>query len=284
MVRVLTPKGEILFPESEWQLRVSRGDVPPDALVFSLEVTGGRWKRAAELPFYDFFRRIGEEERREAGKEAAGRVLFEGLIELALPKRGLSLTEVLTGLNLLVAAILMLAWKGAYTEQIFAFSARMHRWLAENWNPAGLLITLFLHADVGHLTANMATLFPASAFIEYLYGRKMLLIYFASGLAGAIASFALKGRPPLSVGASGAIYGLMGAFAGFVLRHVRRMASLQRWKARRIYVPLIVLATLPSLFHADWRAHVAGLLSGLACGILLPVHKRAMAVMLDRSR
>ena len=106
------------------------------------------------------------------------------------------------------------------------------------------------------------------------------MIYLLGGLAGAIVSFAMKHHGPMSIGASGAVYALIGAIAGFVLRYHRRLPRWHRWKARRIYVPLLMLATLPSILHADWRAHTGGFVGGVLLGLLIPLHRRGRELLL----
>jgi len=281
MVRVRVGTKELRFPEEEWEAHVSEGRVPPDALVFSLQVSDGLWPPAARLPLYDFFRRTGEADRREAGRDPGARP-FADLLAIAFPRRGWSATELLLALNLLAAGALLLLWRDAYPRAIWALAWDLHELLVGRGNPIGVAATLFLHADLRHLGANLISLLPSAAFVEYLYGRRVLIVYLLGGLAGAAASFWLKGHGPLSIGASGAVYALMGAFGGFVLRHIGRLPRWHRWRARRIYLPGLLVVVLPSLLHADWRAHVGGLVAGLALGWWLPPHARGRAMLLRR--
>ncbi len=284
---------EFRAPESRWEALVSEGAIPPQALVFSLTLTGGLWKRADSLELYAFFRNVGEEERREEDLPQAGHVPFSDLMSVAFPSRGFSMTETLLTANLLVALLLVFLWGAeAYTHRLFGdltAATTLGRGLAWDfyrlWQdqriPVGFVATIFIHADIRHLMANMATLAPAAAFVEYLYGRRRAaLFYLATGVAGAILSYAFKGRGPMSVGASGAIYGLIGVLVGYVVRHYQRLPRWHRWRARRIWVPLLALGTLPSIFNADWRAHVGGFLSGLVLGLVLSAGRRSRAFLL----
>jgi len=281
VVRVRIAAQELRFPEAEWEARVASGAVPPDALVFSLELTRGLWRRADALPLYDFHRRGGEEERREQGIEASDARPFRDLPEVVLPRRGLSGTELLLAVNLLVALVFMLLWREAYRENIFSLATVFRRLFVRDHVPVGFVATLFMHAGLQHLGANMITLLPAGGFVEYLYGRgRVLLIYLLGGIAGAIVSYLARSVGPMSVGASGAVYALIGAFAGFNLRHFRRMPRWNRWRAARIYIPLVVIATLPSIFGFDWRAHLGGFVGGLALGLALPLHERGRKLLM----
>ncbi len=282
MVRVRIGESERRFPAGEWEARVASGEVPPDALVFSLELSGGLWRRADALPLYAFFRKGGEDERREAATDASTRAPFAELPAVVFPRRGFSGTEVLLGLNLAVGLALILLWRADYTERIFDLAWKLYDLFVYRHIPAGFVATLFMHAGIGHLGANMASLVPASAIVEYLYGRRVYLVYLLGGLVGALVSFGMKGNGPMSIGASGAIFALIGAFGGFVLRHIVRLPRWHQWRARRIYIPLLALATLPSILHADWHAHTGGFVAGVILGLILPLHARAQGLLLPK--
>ena len=80
--------------------------------------------------------------------------------------------------------------------------------------------------------------------------------------------------PPLSIGASGAVFGLEGCTAAFIARRYHMFTYRQRWKARRVYLPLFVVLFLPSLLNADYFGHLGGLLGGLILGTMIPPHQR----------
>ncbi len=296
MLHVRVGDREFRAPESRWEALVSEGEIPAHALVFSFSLTGGLWKRADRLELYSFFRDVGEQERREEGLPQAREVPFAELLTVAFPSRGFSITEGLLVLNLLVALGLVLVWGAErYTEHLFGdLSTVTTRGAGLAWTfydlwrdqrmPVGFLATIFIHANIQHLMANMATLAPAAAFVEYLYGRRVGVFYVVAGIAGAIVSYAFKGRGPMSVGASGAIYGLVGVLAGYVVRHYGRLPRWHRWRARRIWLPLLALATLPSIFNADWRAHVGGFVAGLILGLLLEAGSRSQAFLMPDTR
>jgi len=284
MVHLRVGSQELSFPEEEWEAWVSAGKVPADGLVFSLEMTGGLWRRADMLELYHFFRKAGEEERREAALGIKPAMPFVDLPPIAFPRRGFSATEILLGINLAVALLLILLWRQHYVERVFDLAWGFHSMFVDGHLPLGFVATLFIHAGLKHLGANMLALVPSAAMVEYLHGRRVFLIYLIGGLAGAIASFALKGHGPMSVGASGAIYALIGAFAAFVLRYHKRLPRWHRWRARRIYVPLIVLVTLPAIFQADWRAHTGGFVCGVLIGVLLPLGERGRKLLMPVER
>src|SRR5207244_8055 len=83
------------------------------------------------------------------------------------------------------------------------------------WRP---VTSMFLHIGIIHLAMNMIALWSIGPFIERLVGnRSFLVLYLFAGVSGSMASLA-HAPTIVSAGASGAIFGLYGALAGFLLR------------------------------------------------------------------
>jgi rhomboid protease GluP len=141
-----------------------------------------------------------------------------------------------------------------------------------------LVTAMFLHAGVLHLLVNGWALYQLGALVEVLFGTaRLAAIYFASGLAGSLASVAwdlVSGRQQPSVGASGAIFGLLGALIAFLLRHRDRL----RPEARSLLLQLLFWAGINIVFGftadmIDNAAHLGGLAAGLAIGAMIrPAH------------
>ena len=127
---------------------------------------------------------------------------------------------------------------------------------------------MFLHGSPLHVLANSFSLWQLGTLYEAMFGSKRFaFIYFTTGI---IASFASAATGHLSVGASGAILGILGAFIFSILRspqwrHERWTRSLIRqllfWAGFNLLLPLAV----PNI---DNTAHIAGLVSGLLLGFL----------------
>lgn len=128
---------------------------------------------------------------------------------------------------------------------------------------------IFLHANLLHISLNMLNLFILGIFIERLFGHlRFLLIYLVTGVISVIASFYFAPQE-ISVGASGAIFGLVGAYSIFVLVH-RRAFGRGGIPALAWLVFIIGINLALGLFisNVDNYAHVAGLLSGCILGWL----------------
>lgn len=195
------------------------------------------------------------------------------------PKRGLSATELLLLVNLLVAGVLLAVWGGSYPHEIFRWAVRrwddVHIHGAYGW----LVPTLFLHANFAHLASNLLALLLSGGAMEFLSGaRWTLAVYILTGLSAAIISYAGHPGPPLGIGASGAVMGLAGCALAFLIRRRRHFNYAQRWKVGRVYVPLFLLVFLPTLVNANVHAHVGGFLSGLVLGFVVPPHRRVAAL------
>jgi rhomboid protease GluP len=142
---------------------------------------------------------------------------------------------------------------------------------------ARFLPTLFLHVDSRHLAANMVSLLAASGAVEFLAGGRWALgTYLVTGLAAAVASYVNRGGPPLSVGASGAVFGLVGCTIVFLVRRRHLFNYAKRWKVWRVYIPLFVLVFVPALANADVSAHAGGFACGLILGAVIPPHPRVL--------
>ena len=130
-----------------------------------------------------------------------------------------------------------------------------------------LFTSMFLHIGVMHLAFNGYALFIIGTELERLVGPgRFLSIYLLSGLFGSLASYALSDS--LAAGASGAIFGIIGALAAFFLVHRERLGA---WGNRRLAnIAGVVVLNLIWGFSQPGRidnfAHVGGLLAGFALG------------------
>jgi rhomboid protease GluP len=198
-----------------------------------------------------------------------------GLRDVLFPKRGLSATEVLILLNLAVAGALLLLWGRDYTLELRGWSGEAWQAVRSRHAYEWWLASIFIHANPGHLIRNMVALLAGAGAVEFLMGGGWtFVVYLLTGLAGAWSSFAGHGQPPLSVGASGAIFGLLGSTLTFIIRRRTIFQYAQRWKVWRVYVPLFVLLFLPALANADAHAHLGGFALGVLLGGFIPPHPR----------
>lgn len=136
---------------------------------------------------------------------------------------------------------------------------------SQSWR---LVSCIFVHAGILHIGMNMAVLWYIGRFIERLLGNTaMLITYILAGLVGSLAS-ALFHPDVVSVGASGAIFGLYGALFGFLLRHRHTippgmLKSLGKSGGAFVLYNLVFSAAVPGI---DLSAHLGGLVGGFVAG------------------
>ena len=126
---------------------------------------------------------------------------------------------------------------------------------------------IFLHANLLHIGLNMLNFAVLGIILERIMGHaRFLLVYILTGIVSIIASFAFSPQD-ISVGASGAIFGLVGAYTIFVLMH--RRAFRRGGIPSLIWIALVIAVNLCiGLFisNIDNYAHLGGLLSGCLLG------------------
>ena len=142
-----------------------------------------------------------------------------------------------------------------------------------------LLASAFLHGDGLHLFANMLALWSFGPVLEALFGpRRYLVLYGASALVGSLASAFLT-DPRMSVGASGAVWGLMTAGIAIVYRPQGLVPESVLASARqRAWAPLAINLMYSFKPGVDFLAHLGGgavgaalVLSGALIGGLRPL-------------
>jgi membrane associated rhomboid family serine protease len=119
-----------------------------------------------------------------------------------------------------------------------------------------LITAAFLHEGWEHIILNMITLAIVGPAVEAELGKaRFLALYLLAAVGGSIASYLLSSQYELGLGASGAIFGVMGAY--YVL------ARSRRWDLSAITGLLVVNLILGfAVSGIDWRAHLGGLITG----------------------
>ncbi|MGH2787017.1 MAG: rhomboid family intramembrane serine protease [Actinomycetota bacterium] len=129
-----------------------------------------------------------------------------------------------------------------------------------------LLTPLVLHADAWHLAFNCLALYIYGPYVEQAFGHgRFVALYLLSGFFASAVSYALGPVNKLAVGASGAIFGLIGILV--VYAYQRRSSTFIRGFLQNLLliigINLLIGFTYPFI---DNYAHVGGLVAGLALG------------------
>jgi membrane associated rhomboid family serine protease len=129
-----------------------------------------------------------------------------------------------------------------------------------------LVTAMFLHAGLLHIGLNLWCLFDLGPMVESLFSTtKFLVLYLATGILGFVLSFWWSPFG-ISVGASGAIMGLIGILIGTSFHH----GSLGKDLRSQLWRWVIYIAIFGLFFRADNAAHFGGLISGLVLGYFIP--------------
>jgi membrane associated rhomboid family serine protease len=126
--------------------------------------------------------------------------------------------------------------------------------------PWQLLTSMFTHVAITHIGFNMLALWVLGPQLELAVGRvRFLAIYFLSGLAGSAAVLWFSPIHGSTLGASGAIFGVMGALLVIAIKVHGDVRGLATW----IGVNLVITALVPGI---SWQGHLGGLVGGALLG------------------
>ena len=129
-----------------------------------------------------------------------------------------------------------------------------------------IITCAFLHGGLYHLLMNMMSLYNIGTYVEERLGDpKYLLVVFGSILTSGMAVVTLSPSGSLTIGFSGVIFGLFGAFTSIMIKSgaIRNQAVMTT--ILRMLVPNIVISLMPGV---SWQGHLGGLLGGLLIGML----------------
>jgi rhomboid protease GluP len=134
-----------------------------------------------------------------------------------------------------------------------------------------LLTAMFLHIGPMHLAFNAFALYSLGADLERYYGSlRFALIYFLSGLIGGVLYFVIGPPNVLSAGASGAIFGIIGAELAYIMSNRRLFGSMGRQRLTNLAVLLGINLVLGfTVSGINNIVHIGGFLAGLGLGFAL---------------
>ncbi len=138
--------------------------------------------------------------------------------------------------------------------------------------PWRLMSATFLHGGIIHLGMNMWALWSTGALVERFYGNKQFLIlYLLSGLFGSLASLFFSARTGVSVGASGAIFGVVGAILAAIYTKQGKMPATMVKALRASMLPFVAFSLFMGFTsgHIDNAAHIGGGVAGFLLAMIM---------------
>lgn len=128
------------------------------------------------------------------------------------------------------------------------------------WQP---LTSMFTHIEVWHIGFNMLALWFLGPQLELAVGRlRFLALYFLSGLAGSAVVLWLAGDRIQTLGASGAIFGLIGALLVLAVKVRGNVSQIGMW----LLLNAVLTFTIPNI---SWQGHLGGLVGGILVAVIL---------------
>jgi len=123
-----------------------------------------------------------------------------------------------------------------------------------------IFTSLFLHLDFLHIAFNMITLLIVGPAVEVMLGKsRFLALYLLAGIGGNVLSYLIAPAAGVSAGASGAIFGVMGAYVV--------LARIQRKPLAQVVALIVINLVIGFTGNIEWQAHVGGLIVGAALGL-----------------
>ncbi len=187
-----------------------------------------------------------------------------------------SITYIIMGICVFLFIMMYIFGNGSEsTSTLIKFGAN-YDLLTKSGEYYRLFTCMFLHIGIWHLLCNMYSLYIIGKEIENLYGKsKYLVIYVLSGLCGSILSLAFS-HNTISAGASGAIFGLLGALLYFGYYYRTYLGAT----IRSSIIPVIILNLIIGLLTPGISnsAHIGGLVGGILVSMMVGVPDKSTKI------
>jgi membrane associated rhomboid family serine protease len=179
--------------------------------------------------------------------------------------RRAGVTQTLLALNVAAFVGMVFAIKQLVPDGLHPYGAMPPVFPKSEW--WRLFTAMFVHFGPIHLLFNMWALTIFGPAIEGRYGKvRFLVLYLAAGLLGHGFSLAFGPTAALRAGASGAVFGILGAWIAFFLRH-REARGAQDQLRSLLFIVGINLFIGYTVKGIDNWAHIGGLIGGFICGM-----------------
>ena len=187
-----------------------------------------------------------------------------------------SITYIIMGICVFLFIMMYIFGNGSEsTSTLIKFGAN-YDLLTKSGEYYRLFTCMFLHIGIWHLLCNMYSLYIIGKEIENLYGKsKYLVIYVLSGLCGSILSIAFS-HNTISAGASGAIFGLLGALLYFGYYYRTYLGAT----IRSSIIPVIILNLIIGMLTPGISnsAHIGGLVGGILVSMMVGVPDKSTKI------
>ncbi len=186
---------------------------------------------------------------------------------------GAPVTTALVAINVLVFMLLTVTGGSDNAANLYRWGAKYGPAIADGewWR---LVLPIFMHIGFFHLLTNSIGLLIFGSMAEQLLGGRVYLsIYLVTGVLGNVASYVIS--PTLGAGASGAVFGVIGAFGVYLLLNRRVMGEVARQAITSIsFIIVLNLVIGFATSGIDNAAHLGGIVAGMAMAYLVAPRQR----------
>ena len=177
-------------------------------------------------------------------------------------------TYIIMAICIILFILMELSGGSTNSQTLLKYGANLDV-LVKNGEYYRLFTCIFLHIGIMHLLCNMYSLYIIGREVENLFGKiKYIIIFILSGIFGSIMSLAFT-HNTISAGASGAIFGLLGALLYFGMHYRTYLGEA----IKRSIIPIIVVNLIIGFFAEgiDLAAHMGGLVGGVLVAMMVGV-------------
>lgn len=190
--------------------------------------------------------------------------------EKVFSKKNISITYVLISLNFIVYILGLI---GYYTRAFDLYTAlALHRNYVQNWELWRLITAAFTHESFFHIAMNMYALYIVGSQIETFMGKwKYITVYLFSAITGSLLSCIVN--TGWSLGASGAIFGLMGTLCYFGFHYRLYLDNVLKTQI----LPLVIFNLCLGFIipNIDNAGHIGGLIGGIFIAMALGIEHKS---------
>lgn len=177
-------------------------------------------------------------------------------------------TYIIMAICIILFILMELSGGSTNSQTLLKYGANLDV-LVKNGEYYRLFTCIFLHIGIMHLLCNMYSIYIIGREVENLFGKiKYIIIFILSGIFGSIMSLAFT-HNTISAGASGAIFGLLGALLYFGMHYRTYLGEA----IKRSIIPIIVVNLIIGFFAEgiDLAAHIGGLVGGILLAMMVGV-------------
>lgn len=189
----------------------------------------------------------------------------------------ISATNVLIAINVIVF-VWEIATGGWGSNSLLLREGALYGPLVAHGQWWRIVTSAFLHGGLLHIAFNMFALFQVGRFLDMLIGSRRMLTIYAISMVGSGLAVYFFAYDQVTIGASGAIFGIFGALVAIGLRLGERGRLLVMQTLPIVGINLLIGFTVPNISNAG---HIGGLLSGFVAGFALVRIRRPSEAVTD---